>query len=170
MAGFSLDSFIGENRDFARGYTFYILVPVLGGEEFSKRLVKSSRLPTSTIPIAEVNWQGNKYKLGTTQEYSEFTVTYNVDPQDEIRRAFLEWVSSIHRVSDNIHGDPTTYMRDITLYHIGHRDGSVIMEYKLAYAWPSNIGELSLDYGTKEVASFDVTFNYQWHEVIGVNN
>jgi len=162
--GFNLNDFISANRDFARGYTFMINVPKVGSR--GTFLVKSSRLPTSTIPVAEVNWQGNKYKLGTTQEFAEFTVTYNVDPENEIRRDYLIWEKQIHNAEDNIHGDPANYMQDIILTHLSHRDGSVIMEYKLVYAWPSSIGELSLDYGTKEVASFDVTFNYQWHEVL----
>jgi hypothetical protein len=167
MAGFDLNSFIGENRDFARGYTFY--ATVAGHEEHTK-LVKSTRLPTSTIPVAEVNWQGNKYKLGTTQEYSEFTITYNVDPEDEVRKFYLQWVEGIHNVRNNLHGDagPGGYMRNLILRHISHRSGATIMRYVLWYAWPSSIGELSLDYGTKEIASFDVTFNYQYHNVDGV--
>ena len=168
MAGFNLDSFIADNRDFARGYTFYASIQSRDGE-FGKKLVKSSKLPTSTIPAADVNWQGNKYKIGTTQEYGDFTITYNVDPADKIRRIYLQWMNDVHNVQNNIHGDPSTYMQDITLEHLSHRTGISIMVYTLVYAWPSSVGELGLDYGTKEVATFDVTFNYQWHEVSGVN-
>ena len=168
MAGFNLDSFISENRDFARGYTFYVSIPARDGE-FGKRLVKSSRLPTSTIPIAEVNWQGNKYKIGTTQEYAEFSITYNSDPADDLRRLYLQWMNDVHNVANNIHGDPSLYMQDITLEHLSHTTGAPIMVYTLVYAWPSSVGELALDYGSKEVATFDVTFNYQYHEVTGVN-
>jgi len=164
MAGFNLSSFISDNRDFARGYTFYASVPTKSAE-FGKKLVKSTRLPTSTIPVAEVNWQGNKYKLGTTQEYAEFTITYNVDPETNIRRGYLNWMNDIHDSRDNVHGEPKEYMHTITLEHLSHRTGGPIMIYSLLYAWPSSVGELALDYGTKEVATFDVTFNYQWHEV-----
>ena len=165
MAGFDLNSFIGENSDFARGYTFYINVDGFIGE-YGKYLVKSSRLPVSTTPVAEVNWQGNKYKIGTTQEFQEFTVTYNVDPDDLIRKDYVNWMTNIHNPLTNIHGDPERYMSDVYLEHLSHRSGSPIMVYKLVKAWPSSVGELSLDYGTKEIAYFDVTFNYQWHESI----
>lgn len=164
MAGFDLNSFIGENRDFARGYTFYASIPAMN-QEFGKRLVKSTRLPASNTPVAEVNWQGNKYKIGTTQEFQEFTITYNVDPDDRIRFLFTNWMQEVHNPENNLHGDPMSYMRDLRLEHLSHRDGTPIMVYTLIYAWPSSVGELSLDYGTKEIAYFDVTFNYQWHEI-----
>jgi hypothetical protein len=162
--GFSLDDFMSKNRDFARGYTFY--AQIRGGgldSDDIKYLVKASSLPASTIPVAEVNWQGNKYKLGTTQEFQEFTITYNVDPDDDIRKRFLEWERNIHSPVTNIHGDPNAYMADIELNHLSHRDGSIIMTYFLIQAWPTGVGALTLDYGTKEVAYFDVTFAYQYH-------
>jgi hypothetical protein len=162
MAGFNLDNFMAENRDFARGYTFYINVDGPIGE-YGKYLVKSSSLPASTIPVAEVNWQGNKYKLGTTQEFQEFTVTYNVDKDDMIRMDYVNWERMIHDPETNLHGNPEGYMSDIHLEHLDHRTGGPLMIYRLVQAWPTSVGALALDYGSKEIAYFDVTFAYQYH-------
>jgi len=163
-AGFNLDAFIGANADYARGYTFYINVTSEWVTNEQQRfLVKSSTLPASTIAPAEVNWQGNAYKIGTTQEFAEFTVTYSVDIQDKIMLDYDKWVKYIHNPEDNKHGDPVRYMVDVELEHISHTTGDTLMTYKLIKAWPSNLGEMALDYASKETATFDVTFTYQYH-------
>jgi len=163
-AGFNLDAFISKNADYARGYTFYINVNStwVQGEE-QRFLVRTSSLPASTIDPAEVNWQGNVYKIGTTQVFSEFTVTYSVDVGDNIRKNYMEWMNVIHDPKTNEHGNPDEYMFDIDLEHISHQTGDTIMTYKLIKAWPSAVGELALDYAAKDTATFDVTFTYQYH-------
>jgi len=163
-AGFNLDAFMAANADYARGYTFYINVASTWLEnEHQRFLVKSSSLPASTITPAEVNWQGNIYKIGTTQEFAEFTVMYSVDVNDTLRKNYEDWMKFIHDAETNEHGDPLEYMVDIDLEHISHTTGDLIMTYKLIKAWPSLVGEMALDYASKEVATFDVTFTYQYH-------
>lgn len=163
-SGFNLDEFMAANADYARGYTFYISVHgSFMNTEQQKFLVKSSTLPASTIPQAEVNWQGNAYKIGTTQEFAEFTITYSVDINDDIRLRYEDWMKYIHDPKTNVHGDPTQYMVGIDLEHISHANGATLMTYQLVGAWPSNITEMALDYASKETATFDVTFTYQYH-------
>lgn len=164
---FNLQDFMSKNKDFARGYTFYIIVN--GGhvtEQDQRYLVRSSSLPTTTNPAATVNWQGNAYKIGTTQEFSDFTVTYSSDIFDRLRNQYLTWSRKIHDPQTNLHGHPEAYMVDIDLEHLSHFDGNVIMKYKLVGAWPSQVGELALDYGNKDVAQFSVTFTYQYHYIV----
>lgn len=164
MAQFNLDGFIGANKDLARGYTFYINVQNYNVQgETQKYLVRSSSLPTSTVTPAETNWQGNVYKLGTTQEFADFTVTYSVDINDDIRKNYEDWLKNIHNPETNLHGPPAEYMADIQLEHVSHRDGSVIMTYNLVLAWPTVVGEMALDYSSKDLATFEVTFAYQYH-------
>ena len=163
MAGeFDLSAFIGKNLDFARGYTFYCTLPTPITGERAKYLVKSTALPDSTIGVTEANWQGNVYKLGTTHEYGDFTVSFNVDIVDNIRKQFLKWAKKIHDVETNKHGSPGQYMQDITLEHLNHNTGNMILEYKLVKAWPSSVGEMTLDYSAKDLATFNVTFAYQY--------
>jgi len=167
MSDFSLSGFISNqsNQDFARGYTFYIMFDSIDYLDASDRfLVKSSSLPASQLGVTETNWQGNIYKLATTNEYSDFTVEFNVDPKDYIRYNLLNWVDKIHEVKTNIHGTPKEYMQNIRLEHLDHTSGSPILTYTLWKAFPTNVGEMTLDYGSKEVATFSVTFAYQWHE------
>jgi hypothetical protein len=160
---FNLDGFINKHADFARGYTFYCSVTSgFVGDEFQKHLVKSSTLPSSSNPKASVNWQGNVYKIGTTSEYGEQKITYQSDIANQLRFNYLNWLKTIHDVETNLHGDPAAYVADVKLIHLSHTTGAPIMVYTLHKAWPTGIGEITLDYGTKDIASFDVTFEYQW--------
>jgi hypothetical protein len=166
-ASFNLNNFISNqtNHDFARGYTFYVAFEdsnISVGEK-GRYLVKSSTLPAEQIEQTVANWQGNEYKIGTTSTYSDFNVDFNVDVKDTIRKDFLKWKEDIHNVKTNIHGIPTNYMKTITLEHLSHTTGEKILTYKLHLAWPSNVGEITLDYSAKEIATFSVTFAYQWH-------
>lgn len=89
----------------------------------------------------------------------------------------------IHNPETNVHGAPTEvggnvpvggvpYFGRVVLEHLGEA-GQTIMKYGLVGAFPSTVGELTLDYSARDVAVFTVTFTYQHHvtgpEVRGVN-
>ncbi len=162
---FKLEEMINAwGKDYSRGYTFYFVPPAKMGED-TKYLCSSTALPADTLTVAEADWQGNKYKVATTHEYGDITVSFKVDPNDELRKKLTTWANDIHNRVDNTHGAPSTYMEDFYLEHISHYNGSPIMIYKIKMGWPSVIGELALDYSSKDLATFDVTFTYQWHEI-----
>ena len=56
-------------------------------------------------------------------------------------------------------------MVDQEVWHL-NAQGDPIMKYKLISAWPNTIGEMSLDYSSKEVATFDVTLKYLRYEIL----
>lgn len=161
MAGFSLTQFMSNNRDFARAYLFEASIKRFGSEDHSM-YVKSTRLPEHTISEIEADFQGNKYKIAGTSEVQDFGITFNADPYDELRQSFVGWMSEIHNPANNRHGEPQSYMSDIILKHLNGQ-GQPIMVYALYGAWPKQVTELALDYSTKEIATFDVNFSYQYH-------
>lgn len=163
---FNLESMINAwGKDYSRGYTFYFIPPPSFMVEDHKYLCRSTALPADTIAVAEADWQGNKYKVGTTHDYGEINVSFLVDPDDALRSNLLKWSNTIHNRKTNWHGYPSTYMQDFILQHISHYNGNTILEYTIKLAWPSSVGELALDYTSKDLATFDVTFTYQWHEI-----
>jgi len=165
MVDFGLNGFMSMYDDYSRAYLFQCKIHHLGGKYFiqdHEYLVKSTKLPETTIGELETDWQGNKYKIASTEEYADFTVSFKMDKYDDIRYRFTDWARDIHDTESGTHGNPMDYMSDITLKHLSG-NGSPIMIYTLVGAWPKSIGEVSLDYSSKEIASFDVTFTYQYH-------
>jgi hypothetical protein len=54
-------------------------------------------------------------------------------------------------------------MVDQRLQMVGY-DGEVILEFTLHDAWPKEISQIAMDYASTEIATFDVTFTYSYHE------
>ena len=168
---FNLDAFMAGGRDFARGYTFYATFSNTPSDiinnDNSKFLVRTASLPVGTITPIETSWQGNKYKLAGVQEFTDFNIGFNIDPTKEnIRSEFVKWQHSIHEPEDNVHGNPSEYMAQIQLEHLDHRTEDVLTTYQLLGAWPTSVGEVSLDYASQETAQFEVTFTYQLHTIL----
>ena len=44
-------------------------------------------------------------------------------------------------------------------------DGNVIAVYRMYGAWPKVVNAVTLDYGTNDLATIDITFAYQYHTV-----
>ena len=163
--GFNLDSMIGAYKDFARGYLFYARVnsPV-AIDSNHPYLVNSTSLPTQTIEAIPTNWQGNEYKIAGTNTFAELSITFKADIGQGLRTSFLNWMQKIHDPVSNVHGTPSEYFGSVDLTQL-NIDGDGIMSYSLVNAWPSAVGEIGLDYGSKEFSTFDVTFTYQYHVV-----
>ena len=134
--------------------------------------VRGASLPASTVEPATTSWQGNAYKVGTTQTFEDFTVTFNVDVADQVHQTMTRWVHLVHNANSNLHGLPGPggggYMMDIYVHHLNHNTGLPINVYTLHGAWPTSVGAMALAYDTKELAQFEVTFSYQYHDILGV--
>lgn len=166
MPGFSIDSFKANFQNAARQNLFYIYLDIPGsrlGTEKTVYLVRSSSLPESTIDQIEIPWQGQAFKFGSSHTYSDWTVSFAVDFNAQIRKDFVNWQKLIHNEETNKHGMPADYMRTQRAVMLDG-SGSPIMEYQLINAWPSVVSEISLDYSAKEFATFDVTFTYTYHK------
>lgn len=163
--GFNLDDMIGKYKDFARGYLFYANVtsPVsIDGDH--PYLVNSTSLPVQTLETTSTNWQGNEYKFATVNTFDTFEITFKSDVSQGLRRNFLSWMKMIHDPVSNNHGFPGDYFGQVDLTQL-NTSGDGVMSYSLINAFPSSVGEVSLDYGTREVSTFSVTFTYQYHVV-----
>ena len=163
MAEFNLDKFREQLKWGARQYLFYCKIDHSAvSMKNNIYLVRSTSLPNTEIEQIEVPWQGNQLKLASTETVPDFTVTFNTDEAARVRREFLDWQRSIHNIESNVHGAPDDYMGTIELQLLGQTGGS-IMTYTLHYAWPKTVGEVDLDYSSKDIAQFDVTLAYQYH-------
>lgn len=169
MSGFNLDAFRANLNVGARTYLFYMLPNILGGDNRKAGfLVRSTSLPASTITETTIPWQGYTYRMGTKQEFADWTVTFTLDSPDTVRNAYLNWMNKIHNPSTNVHGIPAQYMLDQHVELLTPDGNGTVALYKLIGAWPSSVGEVTLDYATSDIASFTVTYKYQYHEIDGV--
>jgi len=168
---FNLNDFMAGYRDFARAYLFLVEIHNFNDKNNDHSfLVKTTRLPDFTINEIQSDIQGNIYKIASTKVIADWSVEFNMDDKNLLRSKFIKWSQLItNPTSKKDHGSPVDvsnggYFRDITIKHLNGQ-GNSTMEYKLLGAWPKTVGEVSLDYSNKAIATFEVTFSYQSYEV-----
>lgn len=166
--GFSVNDMKSKYSDFSRSYLFYCQIIHTGFNSNDSYLVNTATLPAESNEAIVTNWQGMEYKIGGPSTYSEFTVQFKADVAQNLRLKFIDWKRQIHNPITNVAGSPTSYFGTIHITQLNVQ-GAPIMSYKLYDAFPSAIGEVSLDYGSKEFSTFDVTFTYQYHDAVKEN-
>lgn len=170
MPAFDIESFKANFRDGARQHLFYYYptLPPIGisdeglGLERMSYLVKATVLPNSTLEEVLVQWQGFDFPMGSKHTFGEFNMTFNVDREAKVRRLFENWVNAIHNPVTNEYGLAENYMANQRLQLLGY-GGEVVLEYTLYHAWPKTVADITLDHGTTEIATFDVTWRYVYH-------
>jgi hypothetical protein len=154
----------------ARTYLFYMEPQfpssVLAGGMSSNDatfLVKSTSLPSSSFEELVASWQGFDYKAAGKRTYDNWTVSFNVDWQANIRNTFVNWMDIILDPKKNEPALPTTYMKEQKIHLLGLDTFTPAITYTLKACWPSQVGEITLDYADSAYASFDVTFTYLYY-------
>jgi len=184
----SIDSFKSNFYGGARAYLFeYVpMFPInlyATGSEQSKSsayLVKSTTFPEDSVEEIIVNWQGADFKMAGKRTFSDWTISFNVDRNSKLRETFDLWMSNMHSFKakvDNIetagsmrYGNLNEYMITQELSMLDWDGSTVIGSVKMYYAWPKSVGAITLDYSSMEIASFDVTFAYQYHIIESGNS
>ena len=171
MSDMTLETYRANLNVGARGYLFYWRPNIPGGDDATaSKLVRSTSLPTSTINTINIPWQGYQYKIGGRHEYAEWSVTLTMDSPDMTRTPLLTWMNmKIHNPKTNLHGIPTDYFATQQVELIDPYSHAPTQTYHLVDAWPSSVSEIALDYSSTDVATYSVTFAYQYFTIDGVN-
>jgi len=171
MPEFHVNDLKANTQGYARAYLFYIhfdSAPVNVTDAKTSYLVRSSSLPEGTIDPIEVPWQGQTYKFGSTHTIPEWSCSFNTDFEGTLRKEMLKWQKEVHNVADNTQGIPSVYFGEAKVELLDVK-GSPVLTYTLKQIWPSSVGALDLSHDSKDVAQFDVSFQFNWYEVDGVH-
>jgi len=182
MPNFDLDSFASNFNIGARSCLFMVALSLgewLSGEMTNEKVsyfVKSSSLPEANANEILISTRGIDLKFAGKRSYSDWTVTFNCDENYIIRNAFEGWMQHIQpsNVPDNTYGTMGEYQRDLTFYMLRGNystpnqtteiTGSMIAgKLSLKDAWPKSVGSISFDYSSSGIATFDVTFSYNYY-------
>jgi hypothetical protein len=164
MSSLALDNYITAlPSGGARPNLFEIeLNPPTGSGENLTFKIKAASLPAVTIGVITTNYMGREYKIPGDQTFADFSLTVIADEGLATRKAFEDWMNAINEKQENVTTSSTlsTHMVEMTLKTF-KRDGSVDATYVFYNTWINNIGEITLDWSSRDtIMEFPVTLSY----------
>jgi T4-like virus tail tube protein gp19 len=128
---------------------------------------RGAALPAATIQAIDVGYFGRKIKVQGDRTFADWTVTVMNDEDFLVRSMFEKWSNALNRLESNIRDpnfalDENSYKSDLSVIQYG-KDGSLIRQYDIIGAFPTNVSEIALDWDTtNQIETFQVTFAYDY--------
>ena len=142
-------------------------IPTVSGTEGI--LVKAAALPASTIAPLAVNYAGRAYKWQGFRTYDLWNVTVINDESFSIRNKMMEWMRKISGTMDGsrstTYGDDSTSTGwldgEATVTQMGV-DGGDKQTYKMYNLWPTELGEIAVDWSSDAMQEYTIGFAYDY--------
>ena len=135
----------------------------------SNILVKAATIPASTLAPLTVNYMGRAYKTPGFRTYDTWTVTVLNDEDMAARSQIIGWMrwlaGSLEGNRTGILGgkaeSATSYEGSATVTQMG-KDGSAKQSWKIYQMWPTELGEIALDWSSDAIQEYTVAFAYDY--------
>lgn len=126
---------------------------------------RAAELPASAVAAIEIPYFGRKIKVAGERAFADWSVTVMNDEDFAVRSMFEAWSNALNRMVSNVR-DPNinaeNYKADLEIIQYG-KDGTVIRSYQIVGAFPTEIGNIGLDWDSANaVESFAVNFSYDY--------
>jgi hypothetical protein len=159
--------------DGARGNLFQVTLvfptianSTVAGQKLSF-MARTSELPGSQVSTLPLYYFGREIKFPGQRTFNQWTLRIINDEDFVIRDGFEQWMNAINSHAGNVRAagavGSTGYSVDATVDQYG-KAGDVIKSYKFVGVFPTNLSDISLDWGNDAIEEFDVTFDYQYWE------
>lgn len=126
-------------------------------------LCKAAQLPSSTLGVIEVPYQGRIVKMVGDRTFEEWTVTILNDENFQIRNAFEAWSNAInsHEGNERTIADPygTATVSQLSA------NGGIVKTYRMVNVFPMLVAPIELDTSSNDqVQEFTVTLAFDYWE------
>ena len=162
---------IGEGASRPSLYTIDIDGPVAGlsFSGSSNILVKAAAIPASTIAPLTTNYMGRAYKTPGFRTFDVWNVTVINDEDMAARSNIISWMRWL---AGSLEGNRTgilggkaesaaNYEGSATVTQMG-KDGLVKQSWKVFQMWPTELGEIALDWSSDAIQEYTVAFAYDY--------
>lgn len=129
----------------------------------STSLVCNGNIPSSSIQDIEVYYRGRVIHEAGEKVFNPWECTLYNDVNYVVRSALESWANMI-RVPDSTDGAsmPVEYKSTITVEQL-NRNGDTTRTYTLIGAYPTEVGQISLDYSqANTIQNYTVNFVYDY--------
>lgn len=150
----NVDSFKASFNDMARPNKFEVILARAGNLQF---MAKGTEVPGNSVDPMDVNYMGRIVKLPGDRQNPDWTITVYGRDTFENYNAFADWLEEINQVRGNVSAPPSAVKEDGIIRQLG-RDGSVLRTWKILGCFPTELGNVSYDWGNNSTPlEFTVT-------------
>lgn len=132
-------------------------------------LCESASIPTSEIGVIQVPYFGRFIKIPGDRTFSPWSTTVLNDEDFVIRNSLETWHNAINALERNIAtrgAAPTNYKTQATVTQFS-KDGSELRTYQLNGFWPSQLSDITLNWGEQNtIERFSCTWEYDNYEIV----
>lgn len=157
----NITNFTSRYQNLARMNRFK--VSGFGLDQELEFLAKGATLPSTSVPVLEVNYQGRIVKYDGDRVYEPFEITMYGDEEMKARRLFEEWNLECNGSESNA----GTLVKREGLITLLNRQGDEQMGFQLHGCLCSTVSSVALDWGTNDTPmEFTVTIDYDYHDIV----
>jgi|TARA_B100000809_G_scaffold164713_1_gene162068 hypothetical protein len=135
----------------------------------SNILVKAAAIPASTIAPLTVNYMGRAYKTPGFRTFDVWNVTVINDEDMAARSNIIAWMRNLAGTlqgnRDGVFGGSSRVLAssegDATVVQMG-LDGAAKQSWKVHQMWPTELGEIALDWSSDAIEEYTVAFAYDY--------
>ena len=135
----------------------------------SNILVKAAAIPASTIAPLTVNYMGRAYKTPGFRTFDVWNVTVINDEDMAARANLVSWMrvlgGRLAGERDTTYGGHAATLAkhegDATVTQMG-MDGSAKQSWKVHQMWPTELGEIALDWSSDAIEEYTVGWAYDY--------
>lgn len=126
-------------------------------------LVTAASLPPSTISTTSVMYRGRNIPYAGERQFTPWSVNVLNDTDFVIRNALEAWQQGINSNTDNTGRIASNQYQVNAIVQQLDRNDNILKQYEMIDIYPSNVGEIALDFGNNDVIeSFPVVFEYTY--------
>ena len=126
-------------------------------------LVTASSLPASTLSTTPVVYRGRTIPYAGERQFSPWSVNVLNDTNFVIRNALETWQQGINQNETNRGRVAANQYQCNAIVQQLDRNDVVLKQYQMIDIWPSNIGDIPLNYSQNDVIEeFPVVFEYSY--------
>ena len=132
-----------------------------------KFLCKATTLPGDTIDVATVTYMGRGINIPSNRAAVQWTTTVYNDEDMAIRNHIESWMEQLNSHKTNVRAANmskiNSYTGTLKVKTFDKAGSSALTKsYVFVDAWPSAIGEITVDWETNDIQTYDVTWEFSY--------
>ena len=129
-------------------------------------LCKATTLPGDTIDVATVTYMGRGINIPSNRAAVQWTTTVYNDEGMEIRNNVESWMEQLNSHKTNVRAAAMiaiqSYTGTLKVRQFAKAGGVSTKSYEFVDAWPSAVGDITVDWETNEIETYAVTWEYSY--------